>query len=166
MISKGIDAVGVDGSKELIEEAQMHSVGEFYHIQYDELAWRLTNRQFDLAVANFSLFGKRGVEDLIYTIKRKLTSSGSLVIQTLHPKTACASFPYKDGWRDGSWSGFSSDFANPAPWYFRTLESWESLLLHYGMQLDKIIEPTDPVTGMTASVIFIARRCDRNSIFR
>ncbi|QUY46226.1 bifunctional 2-polyprenyl-6-hydroxyphenol methylase/3-demethylubiquinol 3-O-methyltransferase UbiG [Acaryochloris marina] len=155
LLSKGIETVGVDASAKLIEEAQSHHISEYYCIEYSAIPLQLMHRQFDVVVANFSLFGDQCVENLLPSIKGMLNDSGSLVIQTLHPKIACGSLPYQDGWRDGSWSGFSSDFTNPAPWYFRTLESWISLLSRYDMQLTEIIEPTDPVTGRIASAIFI-----------
>jgi hypothetical protein len=47
----------------------------------------------------------------------------SFIIQTLHPLIACGDFSYQDAWREGSWAGFSDDFTDLAPWYFRTLES-------------------------------------------
>jgi hypothetical protein len=69
---------------------------------------------------------------------------------------ATADLPYVDGWREGSWAGFSSDFSDPAPWYFRTLESWKRLIADAGFQLLEMREPIHPVTGKPASVIFIA----------
>lgn len=158
LISKGIEAVGIDASAKLIEKAQSHCIGEYFCIEYSEIPWRLINQRFDVVVANFSLFGDQGVEDLLLSIKGMLTVSGSLVIQTLHPKTVCGSLPYEDGWRNGSWSGFSSDFTDPAPWYFRTLESWISLLSRYDMQPTEILEPTDLSIDRIASVIFIAQQ--------
>ena len=62
---------------------------------------------------------------------------GALIIQTLHPVVAVGDLPYVDGWRQGSWAGFSEDFSDPAPWYFRTTESWVRLLRKSGLRLDR-----------------------------
>ncbi len=83
---------------------------------------------FDAAVCNFSLLGRESVDSLIAALPRYLGDPGYLIIQTLHPIAACGEQPIEDGWREGSWLGFSSDFNNPAPWYFRTLESLDSAI--------------------------------------
>jgi hypothetical protein len=79
-----------------------------------------------------------------------------LVIQTLHPVIAAGESPYADGWRQGSWTGFSDDFSDPAPWYFRTMESWVRLLRDSGFVLRELREPVHPISGKPASVIFVA----------
>ncbi|WP_259724454.1 hypothetical protein [Synechococcus sp. CS-1332] len=68
----------------------------------------------------------------------------------------CTDHPYEDGWREGSWSGFSPSFRTPAPWYFRTLESWSRLFRHHDLELKEMREPLDPLSGQPASVIFRA----------
>ncbi|HVC18047.1 MAG TPA: class I SAM-dependent methyltransferase, partial [Rhodanobacter sp.] len=78
-------------------------------------------------------------------------------VQTLHPLMACGGQPYRDGWREGSWDGFEGSFSDPAPWYFRTLESWLGLFRSSGLQLCELREPLHPVSGKPASVIFIAQ---------
>jgi len=77
-------------------------------------------------------------------------------VQTLHPVIACGDLPYKDGWRAGSWAGFSDDFTDPAPWYFRTLETWVALIASSGLKLTQIREPIHPKTDKPASILFIA----------
>ena len=78
------------------------------------------------------------------------------MIQTLHPLIACGDRPYRDGWREGSWAGFDPAFTDPAPWYFRTLESWTRLLRGHGLRLLEMIEPLHPLSQRPASVIFVA----------
>lgn len=78
-------------------------------------------------------------------------------MQTLHPLIAGGDQPYVDGWRSGSWAGFSEDFVRPAPWYFRTLESWIALFTANGWRLEELHEPVHPNTGKPASILFIAR---------
>ncbi|MGL6269463.1 MAG: class I SAM-dependent methyltransferase [Chitinophagaceae bacterium] len=110
---------------------------------------------FDLIVINFALFGNEIVGELFKKIKPFISTGGHLVIQTLHPLIANDGEPYEDGWRQGSWKGFSTDFSSPAPWYFRTLESWTNLFRNSGLLLKKIQEPIHPHTLQPASVIFI-----------
>ena len=52
--------------------------------------------------------------------------------------------------------GFSKDFINPAPWYFRTLESWVVLFVDSGFRLLELREPLHPTSRKPASAIFIA----------
>jgi len=87
-----------------------------------------------------------------------LTSGGTLIIQTLHPVVVTGDLPYEDGWRQGSWAGFGDEFSDPAPWYFRTLESWKRLLADARLQTLEVREPVHPGTGKPASVIFIAEK--------
>jgi len=69
---------------------------------------------------------------------------------------ACGDQPYIDGWRTGSWAGFSEDFSDPAPWYFRTLQSWVERIIGSGLTLAEMREPINPATGKPASIVFIA----------
>jgi hypothetical protein len=125
----------------------------------------LANRQwrsdpFDAAVCNFSLLGKDSVESLIAALPHYLDDPGYLLIQTLHPIAACGAQPYQDGWREGSWVGFSSDFNDPAPWYFRTLESWTRLLQRCGFDILECREPKAVGAVTPASVVWIGKsRC-------
>ncbi|MDQ1811842.1 hypothetical protein RBA41_00850 [Massilia sp. CCM 9210] len=41
---------------------------------------------------------------------------GALIVQAMHPAAACAAGDCRDGWRAGSWAGFSDAFSDPAPW--------------------------------------------------
>lgn len=84
-------------------------------------------------------------------------SGGSLVIQTLHPESACGELPYEDGWRAGSWEGFSEDFVDPAPWYFRTVESWVALSGRSGFGAVEVREPGYSQNGLVASLILVSR---------
>lgn len=60
-----------------------------------------------------------------------------------------------EGWREGSWAGFSADFADAPPWYFGTLESWVALFRENGLRLLEIREPVHPRTGKPLSVILV-----------
>jgi 2-polyprenyl-3-methyl-5-hydroxy-6-metoxy-1,4-benzoquinol methylase len=153
----GVSAVGVDVVPALIEQARKAGGGEFRISSYEDIAAGRLDISVDLVVANFSLIGKESVEGVIRRAPSLLNSGGSLVIQTLHPVASCGDESYADGWRTGSWAGFSEEFSDPAPWYFRTMESWETLLADSGFRILETREPVHPETGKPASVIFIAQ---------
>jgi 2-polyprenyl-3-methyl-5-hydroxy-6-metoxy-1,4-benzoquinol methylase len=158
--ASGIQVTGVDAVTELIAEARRLGGGEFHVQAYDAIAsglWR--SGPFDAAVCNFSLLGEESVDALIGALGGYLRETGYLIVQTLHPVAACGDNPYRDGWRPGNWSGFGSEFRDPAPWYFRTLESWISLLRRSGFELIECREPTAPDAAAPASVIFVGKRC-------
>ena len=154
--SRGIDAVGIDVVPELIEHAKQAGGGTFRVSSYEELIAAEAETRVDVAVANFSLIGKEPVERLVRGIPALLAPGGAFIVQTLHPITSCGDLPYEDGWRPGSWEGFGKEFSDPAPWYFRTLESWKRLLNEGGLRLIETREPSNPKTGKPASVIFVA----------
>jgi 2-polyprenyl-3-methyl-5-hydroxy-6-metoxy-1,4-benzoquinol methylase len=153
----GMQVVGVDVVPDLIEQARRAGGGEFRVASYEDIAAGRLDVQVDAVIANFSLIGKESVEGVLRRAPSLLTNDGALFIQTLHPVTACGKLPYVDGWREGSWAGFDDDFSDPAPWYFRTMESWLQLLGESGFQTVKTHEPLHPATGRPASVIFIAQ---------
>ncbi|OKH56097.1 SAM-dependent methyltransferase [Calothrix sp. HK-06] len=155
LATQGINVVGVDVVPELIEKAQQAG-GDFLNVSYEEIQQDKLSISVDVVVCNFALFGKDSVEGLFKTITKLLNPNGLFIIQTLHPLLACGDFPYLDGWREGSWAGFNDDFTDPAPWYFRTLESWVKLFNDNGLRLIEMREPIHPNTQKPASVIFIA----------
>jgi 2-polyprenyl-3-methyl-5-hydroxy-6-metoxy-1,4-benzoquinol methylase len=157
--TEGMDIVGVDVVPQLIDAARRAGGGSFRVASYADLiaasgeqAWR----RVDTVVCNFSLFGDESVAALLQAVPRLLAPAGTLIVQTLHPVMACGEAPYRDGWRAGSWQGFSTDFTDPAPWYFRTLQSWVQLHVTSGLRLLEMREPLHPASGRPASVIFVA----------
>jgi 2-polyprenyl-3-methyl-5-hydroxy-6-metoxy-1,4-benzoquinol methylase len=168
----GMSVTGVDVVPELIAQAGATpcvtgSGSVEFHVQdYASIANRQWRRDpFDAAVCNFSLLGRESVDSLIAALPRYLDDPGYLIIQTLHPVAACGAQPYQDGWREGNWLGFSSDFNNPAPWYFRTLETWTTLLQGCGFDILECREPKAAGAVTPASVIWIgkARRAARGA---
>jgi SAM-dependent methyltransferase len=155
LVAHGIRAVGVDVVPALIEEASRAGSGEFRVASYESIAQGHLQLTVDAAVANFALLGKDSVNNLIRQAPAFLTRRGALIVQTLHPVVATGDLPYEDGWRSGSWAGFSPDFTDPAPWYFRTLESWVRLFAESGFRLCELREPLHPVTRRPASAIFV-----------
>jgi 2-polyprenyl-3-methyl-5-hydroxy-6-metoxy-1,4-benzoquinol methylase len=158
LAASGVSVTGIDAVPELIAEASRLGPGEFHVQDYDALAarrWRCG--PFDAAVCNFSLLGGTSVESLVDALGSYLGDSGYLIVQTLHPAAACGGNPYQDGWRAGNWQGFGAEFSDPAPWYFRTLESWFSMLRRSGFEVLECREPTAPGAAAPASVIFICK---------
>lgn len=156
LAERGVEATGVDVVPALVEQANAAGGGEFRVASYEQIAAGGLDMTVDAVVANFSLIGKESVEGVLRRAPELLTENGALIIQTLHPLVAVGDLPYEDGWRCGSWAGFSDEFSDPAPWYFRTLESWKSLLANSGFSRIEMREPIYPETAKPASVIFIA----------
>lgn len=163
---QGVACVGVDVVPALVEQARAahpaHTpTGDYRTVSYEDIAagalitdWR---GRFDVAVSNFALIGDEAVAQMLRALPPLLSPRGILVIQTLHPVTARGDAPYVDGWREGSWAGFSDDFTDPAPWYFRTISSWVDLVRRCGYTLEEMREPVHPSTGAPSSLILRAR---------
>jgi 2-polyprenyl-3-methyl-5-hydroxy-6-metoxy-1,4-benzoquinol methylase len=168
LLALGMGVVGTDIVPDLIARACASgglelnggelNVGEFHVCDYASMA----NRQwchgpFDAIVCNFSLLGKESVESLVAALPFYLRDPGHLIIQTLHPIAACGDAAYEDGWREGSWLGFSSDFSDPAPWYFRTIESWSALLQRCDFEILECREPCAANAVTPASILWISK---------
>ncbi|MDQ1923309.1 class I SAM-dependent methyltransferase, partial [Massilia pseudoviolaceinigra] len=151
----GIAMVGVDVVPALIGQARAAGKGDFRVLSYEEIGAGKLSMAADVAVCNFSLLGKESVEGVFRAAGSFLAPGGALIVQTIHPGAACVSGDYRDGWRAGSWAGFSDAFCDPAPWYFRTLASWLGLFRDSGLSLVDLREPAHPETGMPLSLILI-----------
>jgi 2-polyprenyl-3-methyl-5-hydroxy-6-metoxy-1,4-benzoquinol methylase len=158
LAERGVRTTGVDAVPALIEQARAAGGGDFAVVSYDDLAeGRVVTTTFDVVVANFSLIGGESVRRLLRRVPDWLEPRGAFIVQALHPVVACGDLEYSDGWRDGSWAGFSSDFTDPAPWYFRTVASWVRLLHDSALRVDRLEEPIHPITGKPASLIITAQ---------
>lgn len=155
LAARDIKVTGVDAVPELIDAASQAGGGDFRVMTYEGIAAGKLELSVDAVVCNFSLLGKQSVEGLFKTVTAMLNANGAFIVQTLHPLIACGDLPYHDGWREGSWAGFSEDFTDPAPWYFRTLESWIKLFFNNNFRLREVGEPLHPETRKPASVIFV-----------
>ncbi len=154
LAARGIDVLGVDVVPELIEQAKAIPGGQFKVMSYEEIALGKLHRRFDVVVSNFSLLGHTSVERIFQAMPSLLNPQGCFMVQTVHPIVGCGDFPYQNGWREESWAGFSEEFSDPAPWYFRTLASWVQLYRKYGFSLQEIREPLHPLHSKPASIIF------------
>ena len=157
LTARGMQVLGVDIVPELIDRAKSNCNARFSVVTYIEIAAGKLSEKFDLAVANFSLLGDESVTGLFRSMRSILDPQGTFIVQTMHPTIACGEAPYVDGWRSGSWVGFSNDFTDPAPWYFRTIATWVNLFVANGASLVEIREPIHPHTGKPASAIFVGR---------
>jgi hypothetical protein len=63
-----------------------------------------------------------------------------------------------EGWLARALTARGVAVTEPAPWYFRTVASWLSMLGRCGFELLGCLEPTAPGASKPASVIFIGRR--------
>ena len=150
--------VGVDAIAGLVDAARaLEAGGDFRCLSYEEIADGKLALSADLAVCNFSLIGNEAVDGLFRAAPSYLRPGGLMVVQTVHPLMACGDAAYADGWRSGSWAGFSSDFQDAPPWYFRTLSSWIALFERHGLRLREMREPVHPQTGKPVSLILVGQ---------
>lgn len=165
LAQEGVRCVGVDAIAGLIDAAQAGhppagTAAEYAMHRYEDIAAGVMLERyrgaFDVIVCNFALFGEALVPALLRALPALLTPQGHFVLQTLHPVMASREVPYADGWRDGSWAGFSAEFTDPAPWYFRTIGSWIDVLTTSGFSVTQLHEPLHPDTGMPASLLITA----------
>jgi 2-polyprenyl-3-methyl-5-hydroxy-6-metoxy-1,4-benzoquinol methylase len=158
LAAEGARVTGVDAVPALVERARGAGGGDFRVMTYEDVAAGALGVAYDAAVCNFSLIGKDPVDRLVRAMPSVLASGGALFVQTVHPLMTTGDLPYVDGWREGSWAGFGAEFTDPAPWYFRTVETWVALIVSAGLRLEGLREPIHPVTGRPASILFTAVR--------
>ncbi|MCK5662554.1 MAG: class I SAM-dependent methyltransferase [Thiotrichaceae bacterium] len=150
-----VSSLGIDVVPELIIFAQKEGGGRFKSLAYENLSYDTLKEKFDLIVCNFSLLGNESVVQMFEQVPCLLNKAGAFIVQTIHPAKGCGNEKYVDGWMEGSWEGFNEKFSNPAPWYFRAMETWKTLFINNGFTLTKILEPLNQKTDIAASVIFI-----------
>ena len=155
LAKSGIYTLGIDIVPELIAAAEKEDGGSFRVLSLAEVSYKTLNEKFDMIVCNFSLLGNESVTHLFTQAASLLNSGGCFIIQTIHPVAGCGDKKYEDGWREGTWEGFSHQFSDPPPWYFRTLETWRSLFVTNGFRISTILEPLNSDTKLHASVVFI-----------
>lgn len=153
---EGCDVVGIDASPELIAIAGELGGARFEVVAYAELAQHVQALgRFDLAVCNFSLLGD-DLGPLFAVLRELLAADGRLIVQTVHPWTACGDAPYADGWRTETFAGFGDEFREPMPWYFRTLESWLAAIRGAGFVVEQVREPVEAASGRPLSLLLQA----------
>ena len=134
-------AVGIDGSASLIEDARAADPkGDYRVLGYAGLidGTASLGDPFDAIVFNYAILDE-DASSLLSAAKSLLAPGGGIVIQTLHPHTQDG--PYRDGWRTEDFSAFENPDWQPMPWYFRTLESWHAAIRDAGLALGELAEP-------------------------
>ncbi|MEP6936179.1 MAG: class I SAM-dependent methyltransferase [Nitrospirota bacterium] len=94
--ARKIDVLGIDVTAHLIDEAQRAGGGQFFVASYEDIAAETFRASVDVAVCNFALLGKESVDGLFRSMASLLTIHGSVIVQTVHPITACGEHPYTD----------------------------------------------------------------------
>lgn len=158
MAERGWQVTAVDAGPELIRAAkQVEHQGrpiDYHCLDYRDLVEHELLSAQSVLVFNFSLLGNDSVSAVLRGLAGRVESGAVLLIQTLHPYSACGEAPYCDGWREGSWDGFSERFVEAPPWYFRTISSWCDLLQDSGWTLQIMREPL--LNGRPASLLLQA----------
>ena len=158
LANRGVQVVGVDGSRALVEIACEKGNGCFRAIGYHEIIAdpAILGQSYDGIVCNFSLLGEE-IGDLLRSLRQAIVSDGHLLIQTVHPFTACQQQPYIDGWKTETFDNFGGDFREPMPWYFRTVSSWFQQVPEAGWRLCEFEEPIHPQTKIPLSMLMICQ---------
>lgn len=158
LTTEGMTVVGMDASAPLIDAARAEGRGEFFVRSYAEFANNPTSvgADFDAVVFNFSLLEDDAAPALL-AATQILSSTGALLIQTVHPWQTLGDFPYQDGWRTEEFKAFGHGFSKPMPWFYRTLHSWISLVTDCGYRIDGMQEPLHPITKKPLSLLIICR---------
>jgi 2-polyprenyl-3-methyl-5-hydroxy-6-metoxy-1,4-benzoquinol methylase len=157
LAARGIEAVGVDASAPLIEVARAADEprARYRVCGYAELESQAAQLgRFEVLVCNFALL-EEPLAPTLNALHEVLAADGHLLIQTLHPWRACSNASYRDGWRVESFAGFGAGFAQPMPWFFRTLESWLSLLKQTDWRLQWLQEPLHPESEQPVSLLLL-----------
>ncbi len=154
---RGVEAVGVDGDRALVDAARAAGSAEVHLGSYAQLAdgQVYVGKGYDLVCANFALL-QQDIIPLLAAMQGLLVPDGALVIQTLHPWSV-ADGDYQDGWREESFAGFAGDW-QVMPWYFRTLGSWLNALDMAGLRLASLQEPQHPQSAVPQSLLMVAER--------
>jgi 2-polyprenyl-3-methyl-5-hydroxy-6-metoxy-1,4-benzoquinol methylase len=158
LANRGVEVLGIDGSRRLVDRAIELGGGVFEAIGYDEIIAdpAILGQSYDVIVCNFSLLGEE-IGDLLRSLRQAIVSDGHLLIQTVHPFAACQGQPYVDGWKIETFDNFGGAFPASMPWYFRTVSSWFQQLSATGWKVCKLEEPIHPLTKIPLSLLLICQ---------
>jgi hypothetical protein len=87
-----------------------------------------------------------------------VATGGAIVIQTMHSNSTLGGESEHDGWQPGSWVGCTGFFQGQVPWYFRTPDSWRTLLCDAGFKRCFLRETIHPVSNRPLSLLIVAFR--------
>ncbi|KPM31663.1 Methyltransferase type 11 [Croceitalea dokdonensis DOKDO 023] len=122
---------GIDATAKLIDYAKNQGKGSFHQLSFEEIiaGKPIPGGPFDLMVFNFSLYLKDDLLDLLRKSVDFLQSSGTILIQTLHPYFLVTNGnTYENQWVQDSWKGLPGDFTDGHQWYARNFEGWSLVL--------------------------------------
>ncbi|MEG4497073.1 class I SAM-dependent methyltransferase [Microcoleus sp. F10-C6] len=158
LANRGFEVVGVDGCAVLVDRAREKGGSCFRAIGYDEIIAdpAILGQPYDGIVCNFSLLGEE-IGGLLRSLRKAIVSDGHLLIQTVHPFTACQEQPYVDGWKTETFDNFGGAFREPMPWYFRTVSSWFQQVSESGWRVCEFEEQTHPQTQIPLSMLLICQ---------
>ncbi|MCK5128836.1 MAG: methyltransferase domain-containing protein [Clostridiales bacterium] len=139
LAEKGADVVGVDFSKELINEAIKHNT--IHSIQYyvkDACNLEgIENSTFDSAVSAMCLMAVEDLESAINEAYRVLKPNGRFVLSILHP---C--FSYKNYFDEVGYNeSLSEHLGKPITFWHKTLSKTINLMIKAGFKLELLCEP-------------------------
>ncbi len=157
----GRTVVGIDASAPLIAAARLAGAGDavrYEQLSYAALGTRATElgAPFSVAVCNFALLDEN-VAEALNAIRAALLPSGTLLIQTVHPFTACGDGVSENGWREETFDAFGGRFPSAMPWYFRSIGSWIAELHDAGFVLESVAEPRAANAALPLSLLLRAR---------
>lgn len=131
LANSGKRVVGIDAIEALLQHARTKSDATFHKMTFEDIVsgTLIPDGPFDLAVFNFCLYQKKGLVDLLVQVTNNLVTTGTILIQTLHPNFLMEQgLPYQSQWIQDSWKGLKGNFTNGHPWFARTFEDWSSEL--------------------------------------
>jgi SAM-dependent methyltransferase len=148
------DAVGVDGSADLVRDAaQADPANRYAVLSYGDL---VAGRHdlgggFDVIAFNYALF-EQDITPLLNAARGLLAPRGAIVIQTLHPNAFAGA---EEGWRTEDFSAFQNQNWTPMPWYLRSLDSWCEAIARAGLKIVETREPKAAPDGPPLSLLLI-----------
>ncbi len=128
---KGYECTGLDAIERLLIEARKQSKEDYYVFTFEEIiaGKPIPKAPFDVAVFNFCLYLKEGLQELLENTLKSISAGGYILIQTLHPFFLIQNnVTYKSQWLSDSWKGLPGNFQDGHRWYARTFEDWVSTM--------------------------------------
>ncbi len=138
MTKMGKRAIGIDAIEALLTNARTKGPEAFYRMSYEEIfnGEAIPEAPFDVAVYNFCLYQKEGLDKLLRNTKNSLKENGQILIQTLHPFFLFVNgLEYKSQMISNSWKGLPGNFIDGHEWYARTFEDWSTIISASGLRL-------------------------------
>lgn len=148
------DAVGIDGSADLVRDAAASDPASRYAVlSYGDL---VAGRHdlgdgFDVVAFNYALFDE-DITPLLKTARGLLAPNGAVVIQTLHPNAFAGA---TEGWQTEDFSAFQNQNWTPMPWYLRSLASWRGAITRAGLTVVETREPKAAPDGPPLSLLLV-----------